>query len=77
MPRFGTPHAERVEGPLILEVLGEVDEDEDFADTGVNYKDGDLAAGENEGNDGIVLLSARLLGNQGVDIFRPTGCLRI
>ena len=63
----------RVEGPLVLEVLGEVDEDEDFVDTGVNHKDGSLDAGEVEGNDGIVLLGARVLGNQGVDVFRQAG----
>ena len=53
--------------------LGEADEDEDFANTGVNHKDGGLVASEVEGNDGIVLLGARVLGNQGVDVFRQAG----
>ena len=77
VPRFETPRAECVEGPLVLEVLGKVDEDEDFTDTGVNHEDGGLVSGEVEGNDGIVLLGARVLGNQGVNVLRQAGDDRV
>lgn len=68
-----TPRAERIEGPLVLEVLGEINEDEDFADTGVNHKDRGLVTGEVEGNDGIVPLRPRVFGNQGVYVFCQAG----
>ena len=57
--------------------LGEADEDEDFADTGVNHKDGGLVTGEVEGDGGVVLLGARILGNQGVNVFRQAGDDRV
>ena len=66
----------RGEGPLVLEVLGEADEDENFAG-GVNDKNGGLVAGEIKGNDGIVLLGARVLGNQGGNVFRQDGDNRV
>ena len=62
----------RGEGLLVLEVLGKADNDEDFTGR-VNDKDGGLVTGEIKGNDGIVLLGACILGNQGGNIFRQDG----
>ena len=49
-----TAGTEGIEGALSIEVLGEVDEDQNFADTRVNEENGCLVAGGLEGNDGVV-----------------------
>ena len=52
-----TTSTEGVEGALSMEVLGQVDEDQNFTDTRMDEEDGGLVAGGLEGNDGIVNVS--------------------
>jgi hypothetical protein len=59
---------ESVEGALVLEVLGEVDENQNLSNTRVDEEDGRLVSSQLEGNDGVVLLSLAVLGEQCVDI---------
>jgi hypothetical protein len=53
---------ESVEGALVLEVLGKVDENQNLSNTRVHEEDGCLVSSQLEGNDGIVLLSLVVLG---------------
>jgi hypothetical protein len=64
---------ESVEGTLVLEVFGEVDENENLSDTRVHEEDRRLVSCQLEGNDGVVLLSLAVLGEQGVDIVGEAG----
>jgi hypothetical protein len=55
LARLKTSSAERIEGAIVREVLGEVDENKNFADTGMDHENGCLAAGELEWNYRIIL----------------------
>ena len=61
-----TAGTEGIEGALSIEVLGQVHEDQDFADTRVNEEDGGLVASSLERNDGVVNVSIR---GRGVEDF--------
>jgi hypothetical protein len=60
--------AQSVEGTLILEVFGKVDENENLSNTRVNEEYWRFVSGQLEGNNGVVLLSLAILREQGVDI---------
>jgi len=66
--RLETTSTKRVEQTLVLEVLGEIDENENLSDTGVHKEDGGLAAGELEGNDRVVFLGLAVLRDQAIYI---------
>jgi hypothetical protein len=72
MTGFETPIAECIEGSLVVEILGEVHEDEDFADTGMNYEDGSLVTSKVKGHNGIVLIRIHVLRLQSVDVVGET-----
>lgn len=56
-------------------VLHEVDKDEDFINTRVNYENGSLVTSEVEGNNRIipVQVSTRVFGSQRVNVSRQAG----
>lgn len=57
-----TAGTESVEGALSIEVLGQVHEDQDFADTRVNEEDGSLVPSSLERDDGVVNVGIRVRG---------------
>lgn len=54
-----TAGAEGVEGALSVEVLGQVDEDQNFTDTGVNEEDRGFVAGGLKRDNGVISASVR------------------
>ena len=54
-----TAGTEGVERAFSIEVLGQVDEDQNFTDTGMNEEDGGLITSSLKRNDGVVYVSVR------------------
>lgn len=72
MPGFETSSAECVEGSLVMEVLREIHEDKDFADTGMDHEDRNLVTSKVEWHDGIILFRVDIIGLQGVNVVGQT-----
>ena len=65
-----TASTEGIEGTLSIKVLGQVDEDQDFTNAGVNEEDGGLVAGGLKRNDGVINVGVR---GRGIEYFLDQG----